>query len=263
MTLAIIQSQNISLEDVKSQLKHLKSGTLVIFNDYALDPFYTELNFNAENAILKLNALKKLAKVHNLHLLIPLILPDPQNRALKKLALIKPKEVAFYPQQKLINYPHWDEQSFFANIDNNVPPLIFSKNGIKFGAIFGYEVHFDSIFALLNAQNVDVVIMCSACAFNSFERWLMIAKTRAFCNSMMLIQANCVGDFKLVNRNERFYGKSFVLKADGEILEMLDSRPSMLCFDIKKSDITNMAKEWRFRNISKRENPKREDKGSR
>ena len=71
------------------------------------------------------------------------------------IAKITGRSVSYYPQQFLINYPHWNEEKFFANpIEAIDSPMIFGLNGFKFAVMGGFELHFDPLWSAIAAKNV-------------------------------------------------------------------------------------------------------------
>lgn len=246
MKIAIVQCGYLAQKSVENFLKYQQKGTIVVFPEYAFDAFFAPdpKNDYQKNLIF----LKNAAKIYSLSIIAPLIVPDPKREGfVKKIAHIMPTKTTFYEQQRLINFQHWDEKNFFKNtFDALQDPMIFRKNGIKFGVIFGFEMHYDELFVRMQNSGVQIVLIPCASAFASHDRWLMIAKTRALCNGMMIVRANKIGKFEIDGRAHEFYGKSFVINADGSVFEEMDTKESVLAFDITKKQLDTAAAEWNF-----------------
>jgi predicted amidohydrolase len=104
--------------------------------------------------------------------------------------------VAYYDQQFLINYKHWNEEKFFDNEIGEFTLPSFSIDGVKFGVINGFELHFDVAFAQVMKKGVDVILSPSASTFDSSARWIELLKMRAFTNSVYILRSNRVGIYK-------------------------------------------------------------------
>lgn len=154
-----------------------------------------------------------------------------------------------YRQQRLIDYQHWNEARFFSNHNNKLlkKPLIFSYKGFNVATLFGFEVHFDEFWLSMKKEGVDMVLLPCANTFDSNMRWREICKMRAFLNGCVVIRANRVGT-SVVNENQWvFYGDSFIAMPNGEIIDNLRDKESMLSLEVYKNKVLEMAREWGFR----------------
>ena len=154
-----------------------------------------------------------------------------------------------YRQQRLIDYQHWNEARFFSNHNSKLlkKPLIFAYKGFNIATLFGFEVHFDEFWLSMKKEGVDMVLLPCANTFDSNVRWREICKMRAFLNGCVVIRANRVGA-SVVNQNEWvFYGDSFIAMPNGEIIDNLRDKESMLSLEIYKNKVLEMAREWGFR----------------
>ena len=88
---------------------------------------------------------------------------------MKSCAKFSPSEVKFYDQNILMDYPHWNEEGFFANRKSRkigkISPMIFNEGGVKFGVCFGYEAHFDAFWRYFMQKNVGCVLVPCASTF--------------------------------------------------------------------------------------------------
>ncbi|WP_235852507.1 carbon-nitrogen hydrolase family protein [Helicobacter vulpis] len=191
MHLAIFQMARFDLDFIKQNLAQIPKGALCLFPEYVLSPFFLELlhsdpQHSASQAHTRQTQLESLARQRGVHVLVP-TLAFCDHKLYKQMAWISPQHTHYYLQQRLIAFDHWDEQAFFANPKEGFQtPLNFVLEGIKIAPLFGFEVHFDALWLKLQEIGVDMVLLSSASAFESFDRWRAVCSARAFCNSMLV-----------------------------------------------------------------------------
>lgn len=255
MKIAICQTNTLPLKEnaLMSYFKHFQRDSLVVFSEYAFDLFFTDLQKTSKELIAQLSSqkillLQKIAKIFKITIVMPLIIAE-ESKIFKKIAVIDSKKTQFYVQQKLINYSHWNEEVFFDNpkVRNLKTPLIFEKNNFKIAVLFGFELHFDALWLKLKDKDVDIVLIPTASTLNSHERWQMLCRSRAFCNSCLVVRINRVGKVVLEDREFDFYGESLVVNPNAEIEEKLDHKESIAYVEIDKKDLDTQAIQWGFR----------------
>ena len=169
----------------------------------------------------------------------------------KSCAKFSPSEVKFYDQNILMDYPHWNEEGFFANCKSRkigkISPMIFSEGGVKFGVCFGYEAHFDVFWRYFMQKNVGCVLVPCASTFESGGRWRELLKMRAFTNSLYVIRANRIGEAKFGESEFKFYGESFVATPGGEIANELKNEEGVLMCEVDADEIAVARGLWKFR----------------
>ncbi|WP_297882672.1 carbon-nitrogen hydrolase family protein [uncultured Campylobacter sp.] len=169
----------------------------------------------------------------------------------KSCAKFSPSEVKFYDQNILMDYPHWDEEGFFANRKSRkigkISPMIFSEGGVKFGVCFGYEAHFDVFWRYFMQKNIGCVLVPCASTFESGGRWRELLKMRAFTNSLYVIRANRIGEAKFGESEFKFYGESFVVTPGGEIANELKNEEGVLMCEVDADEIAAARGLWKFR----------------
>ena len=170
---------------------------------------------------------------------------------MKSCAKFSPSEVKFYDQNILMDYPHWNEEGFFANRKSRkigkISPMIFSEGGVKFGVCFGYEAHFDVFWRYFMQKNVGCVLVPCASTFESGGRWRELLKMRAFTNSLYVIRANRIGEAKFGESEFKFYGESFVVTPGGEIANELKNEEGVLMCEVDADEIATARGLWKFR----------------
>ena len=224
---------------------------LLLFGEYVLNHFFKELikmpkNMVKEQTLTHISTLKRLSAQYNITLVAPIV-EVKGNNYYKKIVKISPKSTSYYMQQILINYPHWNEEAFFANpIKPLNEPLIFNLEGFKIAALAGFELHFDKFWEIIHKKRVDLVLLPTVSTFESKYRWRDIITTRAFLNNCYILRANRVGDYIEDGTKWHFYGDSMLVDPDGDIYMNLDDRESMLIEAISKEELREARRGWGF-----------------
>jgi len=229
-----------------------RGAKLLLLGEYVINHFFKELikmpsEMVKDQTQTHIKKLKKLSREYNITIVAPIV-EFKKDKVYKKVIKISPKSTTYYEQQILIDYPHWDEESFF---DNEVAPLkepmIFNIEGFKVATIFGFEVHFDYFWDVVRKKGVDLVLVPTATTFNSSQRWEDLLTIRAFLNSCYILRANRVGEYEEEGILWDFYGDSFLVDPDGKMVMSLEDRESMLIEPISKEDIKDSLDGWGFR----------------
>ena len=221
---------------------------LLLLGEYTLNPFFKELqgmslSMVAEQAEHQIKMLKELSTTYNMTIVAPLIVVK-RKKLYKTVAKFAPSSTAYYQQQILINYDHWDEESFFANEATSLQePLIFKIDGFKFAIIAGFEAHFDHFWQRASAKNVDCVLVPSVATFGSYERWKALLLTRAFTHNLYVLRANRIGEYE----DWKFYGDSFLASPNGELLEHLGNKEELMLVDMSHTEVLHARKLWGFK----------------
>ena len=252
MRIAILQTDNLPYD--KAKLSFLiqnakKNGAnLIVLPEYVLNRFFKELektplSFIKNQTNHQIKHLKHLAKIYNVTIIAPIV-KVINNKKYKVIAKID-KKTRYYYQQVFMPYSHWNEEKFFDKKDDI--PLVFLNEGVKFGVMFGFEAHIEKFWQFFSEKKVDCVLISSIGTFNSNNRWLEILKTKAFLNHIYVIRANRIGSFK----EWEFYGKSFAIDPEGEIINMLGNKEEIAIIEINKTKVKEARKEWQFKNLEK------------
>jgi len=113
--------------------------------------------------------------------------------------------------------------------------------------MFGFEAHFTKFWDYFAQKKVDLVVVSSVGTFNSSKRWYELLKTFAFIKNMYVLRVNRVGRWK----EWEFYGNSFVINSEGELVNSLGNKEEILITSIDKNLIKESRKEWKFIKIDK------------
>lgn len=256
MRCVIVQLPSIGMggEVLENYTKAAYEGgaSLMLLGEYVLNPFFKELiktpiSMIGEQTHHQIEVLKMLAVKYTMVFIAPLVMVK-KGECTKVIAKITPESVHYYPQQFLINYPHWNEEQFFANpIQKVKSPMIFSMNGLKFAVMAGFELHFDPLWEVITTKNVDVVLIPSASTFGSHNRWRELIKMRAFTHNCYLLRANRVGEYGDEDQHTwKFYGDSMMVTPFGEVETNLSSSEELLIVDLDPTVLYDAKKGWGF-----------------
>ncbi len=262
MKIAALQLSTLPMSEAKLdyyfRICKQKEVEVVLLSEYALNSFFKELegmppSMIKEQSNHKIEALKKLCAEYELHVIAPIV--NVKGEFMYKCnAHFSPRSVHFFDQQFLINYKHWNEEKFFANAITKYSLPLFLHQGLRFGVVSGYELHFDVVWQEVMKKNVDVVLIPSSSAFDSSNRWEELLKMRAYLNNVYILRANRIGHYKEEVANWHFYGQSCLVSPFGEIELTLGDKEEMLVASIDKETLMEARKIWGWKKqVSKRD----------
>ncbi len=239
------------------RIAHKKGVKVLLLGEYILNPFFKELESMSvamikEQATHQSKILRELSSTYNMIIIAPLVIVKKQ-KVYKTVAKFAPSSTAYYQQQLLINYSHWNEEKFFANdIKAIQSPLIFKVNGFKFAIISGFELHFDELFSHISAKNIDAVLLPSVSTFDSYERWKNLILSRAFTHNCYILRANRIGEYKDREFSWKFYGDSILASPNGELLTHLGNKEELMLVDMDHNEVIQARRTWGFKETLKR-----------
>ena len=256
MKLAALQLATLPLSNQKLgeyfKSIHKDGIEIVVLGEYVLNSFFKELEniplmLIREQSKHKIESLQEYAKMYKLTIIAPIITVK-DNKLYKEIGKFSPNETTYRKQEFLINYSHWDEESFFANEPTGeIAPIIFKSHGLTFAVISGFEVHFDVFWCKMMEQDVDVVLLPTVSTFGSNFRWNEILKTRAFTNSVYILRVNRIGTYHDEDSLWKFYGETYLINPDGHIESSLSTKEDVLIAKIDKRELKDAKKTWGFR----------------
>lgn len=230
-----------------------KDIKLMLFGEYVLNRFFKELintpqKMIEEQSKAQIEELKRIAEETGVVIVIPMVIKKGTGFLKSIVKFEKNKAVKYFPQQRLINFKHWNEKGFFINTIPNRPKLhTFMLEGVRFGVLFGYELHFDEFFVEAKRRKVDVILLPTASTFASQNRWREILRVRAFLNSLYILRVNRIGRYKEgINDIWEFYGDTLLVAPEGEITGFLSDKEEILVAEIDRSYIKEVRKLWGF-----------------
>lgn len=236
-----------------------KGVQVLLLGEYVLNPFFKELESMSlsmiqEQASHQVKILKELAATYSMTIVAPLVIVKKKT-LFKTVAKFSPSSTAYYHQQLLINYAHWNEEKFFANETAPVQtPLVFKVDGFKFAVMFGFEIHFDAVFEKLSSKNIDCVLVPSVSTFDSYERWKTLLSARAFTNNCYILRANRIGEYKDGDFDWRFYGDSVLYSPNGELLNHLGNKEELMLAEMSHAEVVHARRAWGFKEAYNKRN---------
>ncbi len=248
-----LNSQGLSSTKLYNYIRvaNKKGIDILVLGEYVLNPFFNELKELSLDIIKEqsnhyIEVLKQNAKDYNLTIIAPLVIIK-NKKPFKTIVKISPKSIKYYFQQILINYPHWDEKSFFANSFETInEPMFFNKNGVRFCVMFGFELHFDKFFEYIDKKNIDCLIVPSISTFNSNQRWNCLVSSRSFTHNIYILRVNRIGKYEQDGYIWDFYGESILCDPNGEIINSLLDEEELLIGIIDKKEVKEAKKTWKF-----------------
>jgi len=234
------------------RIAHKKNIKVLLLGEYILNPFFKELKTMSlsmikEQANHQIKILKELSSTYNMTIVIPLIIVK-KKEVYKTIAKFSPSSTAYYEQQILINYAHWNEEKFFANkIDEIKTPMIFKVDGFKFAVMNGFELHFDELFNSLSSKNIDCILVPSVSTFESYERWKSLITSRAFTHNCYILRANRIGEYKDKEFTWQFYGDSVLASPNGELLQHLGNSEELMIANMSHIEVVQARRTWGFK----------------
>ncbi|MEA1956625.1 MAG: carbon-nitrogen hydrolase family protein [Campylobacterota bacterium] len=258
MKVAVLQLSSQGMSSTKLynyiRIAHKQGVKLLLLGEYILNPFFKELetlsiSMIKEQADYQVKMLKELSATYKITIVVPLVIVK-KKQLYKTVAKFAPSSTSYYHQQLLINYPHWNEEKYFANeIKEVTSPLVFKVDGFKFAIMTGFELHFDEIFAELKDKNIDCLLVPSVSTFDSYERWKALITARAFTQNYYILRANRIGEYTEGDFQWKFYGDSLLVSPNGELLEHLGNKEELMIVDMSHSEVVRSRRIWGFKEM--------------
>ena len=262
MNIAALQTSAIGLSpnrlDYYLRICALKDVRVLLLGEYVLNRFFHELVSMPQSLLLhqsknQIAMLKDLSKKYDITIVAPLV-RIVKGKIFKSIAIARPERIGYYDQQILINYKHWNEEKFFDNpVEKLQTPPVIRIDGVRFGILSGYEIHFDYFWEQFRKKGVDVVLLPNVATFDSQRRWQEIIQTRAFTHHLYILRANRIGEYEDSEGNRwKFYGQSLLTNPFGKTEAQLGEEEQVLLGHIDKDLIKEAKREWGFHAALKR-----------
>jgi len=261
MRCAVLQLSAQGLSSTKLynyiRIAHKQGVKVLLLGEYILNPFFKELQKTSfsmikDQAEHQSKILRELSSTYDITIIAPLIIVK-KKKLYKTIAKFAPSSTAYYQQQILIHYQHWNEEKFFDNeIKELEAPLVFNVEGFKFALLSGFELHFDTLFEKLDEKNIDCILLPSVSTFDSYERWKSLICTRAFTHNCYILRANRIGEYKDQEFSWKFYGDSLLASPNGEVIEHLGNAEELMIVDMDHNEVVQARRFWGFKEASKK-----------
>lgn len=263
MRAAVLQLSSQGMSSTKLfnyvRIAHKENVQVLVLGEYTLSPFFKELqnmsvSMIQEQAEHQNKILKELSITYNMTIIAPMVIVK-RKKIFKMIAKFSPASTAYYEQQILINYSHWNEEKFFANDPKPLEsPFEFNIDGFKFAIMSGFELHFDDLLAKLAPKNIDCILLPSVSTFDSLDRWKSLIQIRSFTHNYYILRANRIGEYKDKDISWQFYGDSLLTSPYGEIIEHLGNREELMIVDMSHTQVVQARRLWGFKEaLTKRE----------
>lgn len=259
MIAAVLQLPSIGMSSTKLyhyiRIAHKKNVKVLVLGEYLLNSFFKELETMSvtmikEQSEHQIKILKELSLNYAMTIIAPLVIVK-KKQLYKTIIKFSPNSTSYYFQQVLINYSHWNEAKFFANqIEELKAPMVFSVDGFKFALISGFEMHIDKLWTMASQKNVDAVIVPSVSTFESSSRWKNLAQMRAFTHNCYILRANRIGEYKEKDYTWHFYGDSFLIDPNGDVLNELGNKEELMLVEMLHSEVIEAKRNWGFRELN-------------
>jgi N-carbamoylputrescine amidase len=146
-----------------------------------------------------------------------------------------------YRKMHLPELPGWREKSAFAVSHSGFP--VFDLGGLRVGVQLGWDNFFPEGFRSLAVAGAEVVVLPSAAAYASQERWLAMAVSHAVANGMYVVRVNRVGSEAGLD----FYGHTFAVRPDGELSAApIELGEGLLLVDCDPAEVVAARRTWPY-----------------
>ena len=256
MTLGVLQLPSVGMSTTKLyhyiRIAHKRGVKVLLLGEYLLNSFFKELQQTPVSMLRELSEhqlgiLRELSATYDMIFVAPLVTVRG-GKPYKSIVKISPRSTAYYQQQVLIDYPHWNEAAFFANpVEPLREPMTFRVGNVRFGILGGYELHFDALWRHIGDRRIDCVLLPTASTFESQQRWRELVKMRAFTHNCYVLRANRIGELKEGRYTWRFYGDSLLVNPDGEIESTLGDTEELMVVHIDHAHVMESRRGWKFK----------------
>ena len=256
MIVGVLQLPSVGMSTTKLyhyiRIAHKRGVRVLLFGEYMLNSFFRELQYTPVSMLRELAnhqiaILRELSATYDMTFVAPLVTVKG-GKPYKSIARISPRSIAYYQQQILIDYPHWNEAAYYANpVGPLHEPLTFKVDGVRFGILGGYELHFDALWQSVWDKRIDCMLLPTASTFDSNERWRDLIRMRAFTHNCYVLRANRIGEVREDRHLWRFYGDSVLANPDGEIRNSLGDTEELMVAHVDRALVAESRKGWRFK----------------
>ena len=258
MKAAVLQLPSIGMSTTKLyhfvRIAHKNGVRLILLGEYLFNSFFKEIETTPipmlrEQSEHHLRILRDLSSQYGITFVAPLVVVR-KGLPYKSIVKVAPASTAYYDQQILINYAHWNEEKFFANpVAPLRAPMTFRIDGIRFAVMGGFELHFDPLWEEVMRKNVDCVLLPTISTFESHQRWRDLIRSRAFTHHTYILRANRVGEYRDGDYRWKFYGDSLLMNPQGELEMMLGDTEELMIVDLHHTEVLRARRDWGFKDV--------------
>lgn len=187
------------------------------------------------------------ARTFGIAVVCPFFERSPDGRFFNSAVLVADdgRRVGLYRKVHVPDIPRWLERAYFAPGDLGFP--VFEVGGLRVGIQLGWDNFFPEGFRCLALAGAQLVVVPTAAAYASQERWLALAVSHAVANGVYVLRVNRVGRESAGEENLDFYGHSFCVRPDGELsAEPIGNGEGILMVDCEPSEVELAKRTWPF-----------------
>lgn len=149
--------------------------------------------------------------------------------------------VGVYRKVHLPQLDGWREKSAFQPGNDGFPVVPIGE--LTVGVQLGWDLFFPEGFRALAVAGAQVVLVPSAAAYASQERWLAMAVSHAVANGLYVVRVNRVGSEAGLD----FYGHTFAVRPDGELsAPPIQLGEGLLLVDCDPGEVAAARRTWPF-----------------
>ncbi len=146
-----------------------------------------------------------------------------------------------YRKQHVPHLDGWHEKFYFLPGDGGFP--VFATRSVKVGVLLSWDAFFPEAARILALAGAELLVVPTANAFASQERWEKVLAGNAVTNAVFVLRVNRVGN----EGRQSFYGASFGLNPHGELLHRpAGSREAVYLAGVDPDEVERTRREWSF-----------------
>jgi len=146
-----------------------------------------------------------------------------------------------YRKTHVPEIPLWREKFYFAPGDLGFP--VIETKYARLGVQVCWDTFFPEGFRALALKGAQVIVVPTAAAFASAQRWERMLTSAAIANGVFVFRVNRVGG----DERQRFYGKSFLANPYGEItIEPTGKSDAVVLAEVDLDEIEEARRVWGF-----------------
>jgi N-carbamoylputrescine amidase len=149
------------------------------------------------------------------------------------------KIMGLYRKVHVPEIPFWEEKFYFSAGNLGFP--VFETRYGRIAVQISWDNLFPEVSRIQALKGADILFAPTACAFKSQQIWQTVITANAIANGLLAMRVNRVGSEEGLD----FYGKSFCIDAEGEIVGGPTGRnDGILLADADFERLAEIRREW-------------------
>ncbi len=185
----------------------------------------------------------RFAQDHRAVVVLPLFERGGQGRFFNSAAVLDAdgQLLGTYRKVHVPNVMGWHEKFYFLPGDAGFP--VFDTRVGRIGVQISWDVFFPEGPRILALKGAEVLVVPTANAHASHERWERMMAGEAIANGIHILRVNRVGR----EEKQTFYGKSFCMNPHGELIQRTaGARDSVHLSQVDTTETQRVRDEWAF-----------------